>query len=59
MNSKPVIEMLRLLLLLPLLLSCGPSWSDVRQHPGGIYENVRTGECWNEAYEPVICPREK
>lgn len=43
------------ILLLPLLLACGPSWSEVKRHPGGIYEDSQ-GRCWNETYEPVACP---
>lgn len=45
-----------IILLAVLLAGCGPSWSEVRRHPGGIYEDLRTGECWNEANEPVRCP---
>lgn len=47
---------MRYLLIAALLCSCGPSWSDVRTLPGGVTQDVRTGECWTAAMEPVACP---
>jgi hypothetical protein len=45
-------------LLAILLTACGPSWSDVRTLPGGVYQDVRTGECWTADMAPVRCPEE-
>jgi len=46
----------RILIISLLACSCGPSWSDVKRHPDGTYENIRTHECWTEYNEPVQCP---
>ena len=42
------------------LICCGPRWEDTIQHPNGVYENTKTGECWVERginYIPVECPK--
>lgn len=49
----------RILIVALLLCSCGPAWSDVRRHPDGTYENIRTHECWTEYNEPVQCPDDR
>jgi hypothetical protein len=50
------------LLLLVMLVGCGPTWDQVVRHPDGTIEDPETGECWRNTPEgsvPVECPSDR
>ena len=51
--------MRKVAILLLLVCSCGASWKDTVRHSNGVYENLKTGECWivlGNDFIPVHCP---